>query len=71
MSWIILNKEKKCSALSGQSGKLTGMNLTNTNCYMMYFYAEQLQNESRVFTQKLAGVLQRSRVSVNYILLLY
>lgn len=70
MSWIILNKEK-CSALSGQSGKLTGTNLTNTNCCVTYFYTEQLQNESRVFTQKLAGVLQRSRVRVNYILVLY
>jgi len=37
----------------------------------MYLYTEQLQNVPRVFTQKLAGVLQRSRVRVNYILVMY
>lgn len=38
---------------------------------MTCFYTEQLQNVPRVFTQKLAGVLQRSRVRINYILVLY
>lgn len=61
---------EKNSTLSEESGKLPGTNLTNTNCPMVYFYTEQLQNVPRVFTQKLAGVLQRNRVRVNYILVL-
>lgn len=56
--------------LSEESGKLTGTNLTNTNYPMTYFYTEQLQNVPGVFTQKLAGILQRNRVRVNYTLVL-
>lgn len=54
--------KEKWSTLQEESGKLTGTNLTNPNCCVTCFCTEQLQDVPRVFTQKLAGVLQRRRV---------